>query len=238
MQGQEAGRTFIALWLLGSALLASGAAAPRSHEERCPGRGADGSYRLRGRPRRDRRGRLRSSRGSPMRPRRSAPIAGVRPSPCRVAGRTRREPVRRGLRAGRIPAAAPGGISPTSSEDCLFLNVWRPAAAAPEAKLPVMVWIHGGAFVFGSGSWLFGGPVRQAGRHPRHLQLPPGTPRLLRLPRAEPRASGRAQGQLRLHGPDRGPRSGCSGTSPRSEAIRTTSRSSASPRAASRCTRS
>ena len=43
-------------------------------------------------------------------------------------------------------------ISPTSSEDCLFVNVWRPAGAAPGAKLPVMVWIHGGAFVMGSGS--------------------------------------------------------------------------------------
>jgi para-nitrobenzyl esterase len=43
-------------------------------------------------------------------------------------------------------------ISATSSEDCLFVNVWRPAGAAPGAKLPVMVWIHGGAFVFGSGS--------------------------------------------------------------------------------------
>jgi para-nitrobenzyl esterase len=46
-----------------------------------------------------------------------------------------------------------GSISKTSSEDCLFVNVWRPAGAAPPAKLPVMVWIHGGAFVFGSGSW-------------------------------------------------------------------------------------
>lgn len=45
-----------------------------------------------------------------------------------------------------------GGISPNSSEDCLFVNVWRPAGAAPGAKLPVMVWIHGGAFVFGSGA--------------------------------------------------------------------------------------
>jgi para-nitrobenzyl esterase len=43
-------------------------------------------------------------------------------------------------------------ISTTSSEDCLFLNLWRPAGAAPGARLPVMVWIHGGAFVFGSGS--------------------------------------------------------------------------------------
>jgi para-nitrobenzyl esterase len=43
-------------------------------------------------------------------------------------------------------------ISASSSEDCLFINVWRPAAASPDAKLPVMVWIHGGAFVFGSGS--------------------------------------------------------------------------------------
>jgi para-nitrobenzyl esterase len=46
-----------------------------------------------------------------------------------------------------------GQMSTTSSEDCLFLNVWRPAGAAPGAKLPVMVWIHGGGFVFGSGSW-------------------------------------------------------------------------------------
>jgi len=42
--------------------------------------------------------------------------------------------------------------SPTSSEDCLFLNLWRPANAAPAAKLPVMVWIFGGGFVFGSGA--------------------------------------------------------------------------------------
>lgn len=33
------------------------------------------------------------------------------------------------------------------SEDCLFLNLWRPAKAR---KLPVMVYIHGGAFVAGS----------------------------------------------------------------------------------------
>ncbi len=44
-------------------------------------------------------------------------------------------------------------ISKGSSEDCLFLNIWRPANASKNAKLPVMVWIHGGAFVFGSGAF-------------------------------------------------------------------------------------
>jgi para-nitrobenzyl esterase len=38
-----------------------------------------------------------------------------------------------------------------SGEDCLTLNVFAPASAAPGAH-PVMVWIHGGAFVMGSGS--------------------------------------------------------------------------------------
>jgi para-nitrobenzyl esterase len=44
------------------------------------------------------------------------------------------------------------GMSKNSSEDCLFLNVWTPASATQKSKLPVMVWIHGGAFVFGSGA--------------------------------------------------------------------------------------
>nr|WP_315152466.1 carboxylesterase/lipase family protein [uncultured Flavobacterium sp.] len=48
------------------------------------------------------------------------------------------------------------GISKTSAEDCLFLNIWKPATATNKTKLPVMVWIHGGAFVFGSGSGLSG----------------------------------------------------------------------------------
>lgn len=37
------------------------------------------------------------------------------------------------------------------SEDCLYLNVWTPAENAT-AKLPVIVWIHGGALTRGSGS--------------------------------------------------------------------------------------
>jgi para-nitrobenzyl esterase len=45
--------------------------------------------------------------------------------------------------------AAPLGTPP--SEDCLVLNVWRPAVR-PAAKLPVMVWIYGGGFVNGGSS--------------------------------------------------------------------------------------
>jgi para-nitrobenzyl esterase len=41
-----------------------------------------------------------------------------------------------------------------SSEDCLLLNVFAPAGpdASATDKRPVMVWIHGGAFVMGSGT--------------------------------------------------------------------------------------
>jgi len=56
-------------------------------------------------------------------------------------------------RGGPPPAPAPGAPpARVPSEDCLFLNVWRPAGAAAAAKLPVMVWIHGGGFTGGSGA--------------------------------------------------------------------------------------
>jgi para-nitrobenzyl esterase len=60
-------------------------------------------------------------------------------------------------------ATEPGSICPqlqldfstiaSTDEDCLFLNVSTPAGLeGRHGKLPVMVWLHGGAFVVGAGS--------------------------------------------------------------------------------------
>ncbi len=50
-----------------------------------------------------------------------------------------------------IGSQCPQSISLAGSsddEDCLFVNVWAPSGAH---DLPVMVWLHGGAFIIGSG---------------------------------------------------------------------------------------
>lgn len=51
---------------------------------------------------------------------------------------------------GTLGPPPPGGRHVTS-EDCLYLNLWRPVEAKTQ-KLPVMVWIHGGGFVNGGSS--------------------------------------------------------------------------------------
>jgi para-nitrobenzyl esterase len=44
------------------------------------------------------------------------------------------------------------GPGSTMNEDCLTLNVWAPSAQAAAPDLPVLVWIHGGAYIFGTSS--------------------------------------------------------------------------------------
>ena len=41
---------------------------------------------------------------------------------------------------------------PPCNEDCLYLNIWTPADASPDSRLPVLFWVHGGAFLHGCGS--------------------------------------------------------------------------------------
>ncbi len=52
---------------------------------------------------------------------------------------------------------------PGESEDCLTLNIWQPKDS--EQLLPVMVWIHGGAFRLGSGAlpWYDGAALARQG---------------------------------------------------------------------------
>ena len=58
-----------------------------------------------------------------------------------------------------VSAAQDAAFGPigAQSEDCLTLNVWTPTPA-PDADLPVMVWIHGGGFISGSSEPSFYGP--------------------------------------------------------------------------------
>ena len=61
---------------------------------------------------------------------------------------------------GPVVAAVPGPACPQpastaplpQSEDCLFLNVYVPAHERVHSKLPVFVWIHGGALITGTGA--------------------------------------------------------------------------------------
>ena len=52
-------------------------------------------------------------------------------------------------------------IQPDENEDCLFLNVYAPPAS--KKKLPVMVWIHGGAYKNGNGRYDLSEFIKQSG---------------------------------------------------------------------------
>ena len=120
------------------------------------------------------------------------------------------------------------------AEDCLTLNVWTPGLDA--AKRPVMVWLHGGAFAYGSGNRAVtdGGNLARRGdvvvvsvNHRLnifgYLHLADiGGERVSRIPAMPARSTWSRRSN------------GCATTSPRSAAIPATSRSSASWAAAAR----
>lgn len=63
----------------------------------------------------------------------------------------------------RVGPGVPSFADQPQSEDCLFLNIWTPGL--DDARRPVMYWIHGGAFIIGSGSESFfeGGTLAKRG---------------------------------------------------------------------------
>jgi para-nitrobenzyl esterase len=69
----------------------------------------------------------------------------------------------KGVRAANRQSPACLQFEPTGvreeqavSEDCLYLDVYRPRGATPKSRLPVMVWFHGGGNTQGTGV-IYGG---------------------------------------------------------------------------------
>ncbi|MEJ2279402.1 MAG: carboxylesterase family protein, partial [Candidatus Lokiarchaeota archaeon] len=56
--------------------------------------------------------------------------------------------IRKARKFGNSAAQVMPIIGPTGSEDCLYLNIWRPKT--PETKLPVYLYIHGGGNSIGT----------------------------------------------------------------------------------------
>jgi para-nitrobenzyl esterase len=59
-----------------------------------------------------------------------------------------------GARCAQLPAApgTPHATAGSDTEDCLTLEVTVPAGTPADARLPVLVWVHGGGFNAGAGS--------------------------------------------------------------------------------------
>jgi para-nitrobenzyl esterase len=57
-------------------------------------------------------------------------------------------------RCMQVGPSFPYAADEPMSEDCLYLNIWKPKSGAGD-KLPVMVWIYGGSFQNGSASTPF-----------------------------------------------------------------------------------
>ncbi|KAF9049529.1 carotenoid ester lipase precursor [Hymenopellis radicata] len=64
-----------------------------------------------------------------------------------------------GLPAETVAALEPFNTSLPSNEDCLTINIVKPAGVAAFSELPVVVWIYGGGFEFGGTASYDGGVI-------------------------------------------------------------------------------
>jgi para-nitrobenzyl esterase len=114
-----------------------------------------------------------------------------------VRDATRYGPVAAQSREPRIAMMSGVTDKVASGEDCLTLNVFAPAPGFGGGKHPVMVWVHGGAFIMGSGSTPLydGGSFAAEGVVVVTLNYRLGLPGLLYLGDLAP---GRAEGNYAL----------------------------------------
>ncbi|KDR78647.1 hypothetical protein GALMADRAFT_223905 [Galerina marginata CBS 339.88] len=65
--------------------------------------------------------------------------------------------------ATKYPNACIQGIIEAGSEDCLNINIYAPVGAKTGSNLPVLVYIHGGGYIFGNpASWPFDHWINQS----------------------------------------------------------------------------
>jgi para-nitrobenzyl esterase len=77
-----------------------------------------------------------------------------------------RDALQLGAQSPQVNPDFPVWVDPSEErEDCLVLNVWAPDHARADSALPVLVWLHGGGFVFGSAGAPFydGGSMARGG---------------------------------------------------------------------------
>jgi para-nitrobenzyl esterase len=93
-------------------------------------------------------GRIRVFKGVPYAAPPVGPLRWKAPQPVAAWTGTRRADAF-GAQCMQVPLFDDIVFDRAPSEDCLYLNLWTPAADA-SAKLPVMVWIHGGGYQVGA----------------------------------------------------------------------------------------